>query len=333
MLVYGGDPARLAMPDPVLSPKLLSFVAAAYALRVDRAVKLGGSFNLNVLLDGHVLRVYGPWVSAPRLAAIQGLRRALRGRGLPVPAPRPSTDGAPYERFGECVLEVERYVPGEPMDSRARLRAGMGHLARLHALMADLPLDVPPPIANHLPQDLAEAATADAMDRLRAWGPTPQEEHLARAAEALARALPRIELPSQPVHGDFWHNNVRWRGDRMVAVLDFDFAGIRPRIDDLALPLTYALGELGPERRIEDVRELLEAYAAACSPPLARDERRALPHAMARMALSFLQYLTIPCDDERKAGLRQEFADRRGPACLWWWRAIRGGMVREDSFL
>ncbi len=54
---------------------------------------------------------------------------------------------------------------------------------------------------------------------------------------------------------------------------------------------------------------------------------------MARMALSFLQYLTIPGEAAMKSRLREEFREERGPACLWWWRGLRDGTLREDAFL
>jgi Ser/Thr protein kinase RdoA (MazF antagonist) len=46
-------------------------------------------------------------------------------------------------------------------------------------------------------------------------------------------------LPRQLAHGDFWDNNVLFRSGRVVSVTDFDFMGVRPRIDDLALTLYH----------------------------------------------------------------------------------------------
>lgn len=329
MRVYHGDPVRLAAPRPALSLNLLEFIADRYGLRVDAPRDLGGSFNLNVLVDRHVLRVYGPWVSADRAEEVQRIRRVLTLRGVPIPDLRPALDGSLWCAFDGCVVEVERYVVGVRMDSWERLRVGMRTLGRLHTLMADLALQVPPPIANYLPPELALAATLDATSEIRAWGPTAGEERYAEVAERLARMLPVTDLPCQLVHGDFADNNVLFRNTDLVAVLDFDFAGVRSRIDDLALPLGYLL-QTGT--RLAEVRRLVDAYDSGCATPLSDHERRALPFAMARMALSFLQYLVLPGDAAYIRRLRREFTAKRGPACAWWLNALREGELGEAAF-
>jgi len=206
MLVYHGDPAKLATPDPVLSSDLLWFIAVRWGLRVSDSRDLGGSFSLNVLVDGH-----------------QRIRRTLKGRGVPIPDLRPALDGSLWFAFDDCVLEVEQYVVGGPMDSWARLR-----------------------------------------------------------------------------------------------------------VDDLALPLAYLL-QTGA--RLAQVRALIDAYDSGCATPLSDRERRALPFAMARVALSFLQYLVLPGDPSYVQRLRQEFNEERGPACEWWLCSIREGTLSEDAFV
>jgi Ser/Thr protein kinase RdoA (MazF antagonist) len=329
MRVYHGDPTKLAAPRPSLSAELVGFVAERYELHVDHPRDIGGSFNLNVLVEGHVVRVYGPWVSAERVQELQRIRRTLQARGLPIPSLLPATDGATWSAFDDCVLEVEEYVNGAPMDSWERLRNGMRTLGRMHALMADLDIRVPPPIANYLPQELALAATREATAVIRGWGPTPQEERYAEIAETLARMLPVLDLPCQLVHGDFKDTNVLFRDAELVALLDFDFAGVRPRVDDLALPLGYLLRK---GARLTRVRELVDAYDSACATPLSGRERHALPFAMARAALSFLQYLVLPGDAAYMRRLRREFNQERGPTCEWWLRALRETALWEGAF-
>ena len=330
MRVFHGDPEKLAAPDPTLSLELLEFVAGRFGLDTNAPQDLGGSFNLNVLVDNYVVRVYGSWVSAERVQELQRIRQTLRQEGIPIPALQPACDGSLWLAFGDCILEVEQFIPGERMGLEDQLGAGMQMLGRLHALMVTHTIDVPPPIANYLPQELALDATFQATAFIRAWGPIPDEVRLVESAEKLARLLPIIELPCQLVHGDFWDNNVLFDDVGVTAVLDFDFAGSRPRVDDIALPLSYAVEHGVP---LTKLRELVDAYDSGCAFPLSNEERRVLPFAMARMALFFLQYLLLPPIDAAHAlRLRREFNEKRGPMCEWWLRKIQEGTVSEDMF-
>lgn len=136
-------------------------------------------------------------------------------------------------------------------------------------------------------------------------------------------------LPTQLVHGDYWDNDVLFRSEQMVAVLDFDFAGVRPRVDDLALPLGYLL-ESG--HALAEVRQLVDAYDSGTDRALTKDERAALPYAMARGALFFHQYLLVPADHDHTHRRRQEFRDKRGPVCEWWLRRLSSGTISPDTF-
>jgi len=282
------------------------------------------------LLKEHVVRVYGPWVSSDRLVDLQQIRGALLGRGVPIPELVPAADGKTWCRFGDCVMEVERYIPGSPMSGAERLRVGMLLLGRLHAFMADLDVVRPPPLANHLPQDRAVDATAAATAYVLEHDPSPMDEHYCKVAEELAGMLPVHELPTQLVHGDYWDNNVLFRDETVVAVLDFDFAGVRPRVDDLALPLGYLL-TAGHGR--SQILDLIAAYDSGADQPLTPQERECLPLAMARAALFFLQYLLMPSnDDAYTRHARQEFRDKRGPACEWWLNAFNSGTISTATF-
>src|SRR5699024_10542362 len=105
--VFHGDPAKIALPDPELSSELLEFVAHRYGLVTERPVDLGGSFNLNVLVDEHVVRVYGPWVSTERLQELQRVREELRSSGMPTPKVRTDRHRSTWSTFSDSVLEVE----------------------------------------------------------------------------------------------------------------------------------------------------------------------------------------------------------------------------------
>jgi Ser/Thr protein kinase RdoA (MazF antagonist) len=74
---------------------------------------------------------------------------------------------------------------------------------------------------------------------------SPTEATYLDAADHLAASLPAPALPTQLVHGDFWAANVHLSGDQLTLLLDFDFLGNRPRVDDLALTLFFINEHLG----------------------------------------------------------------------------------------
>jgi Ser/Thr protein kinase RdoA (MazF antagonist) len=89
--------------------------------------------------------------------------------------------------------------------------------------------------------------------------------------------------------------------ERLVAVTDFDFMAIRPRLDDLALTLYFTDSELGianASERIAALRPLVAAYDGALDSPLSVAERRALPWAIARQPLWGFGHWVVELDDE-----------------------------------
>src|SRR5918911_5661587 len=77
------------------SPGLFDVLRMRYGMdSTTAATDLGGSSNLNLLVttnaDRFVVRVYRPWVTAARLAAIQRVRRHLAHGGVPCALPVPT---------------------------------------------------------------------------------------------------------------------------------------------------------------------------------------------------------------------------------------------------
>lgn len=113
-------------------------------------------------------------------------------------------------------------------------------------------------------------------------------------------------LHQQLVHGDFWNNNVLFLDGGVSMVLDLDFMGFRPRIDDLALTLYYTrsdyLGPLDQAERLPWMARIVNASDSGLDEPLTDEERRALPFALARMILYGLRYIAASSDDEAVQG-------------------------------
>lgn len=158
------------------SAELLALIRSEYGLVVSVPVRdLGGGYNLNLLVDGSfVVRVYGTWVSADRLAAIQAVRSRLQEDGWPIPPLRRTVSGAGFVAFGERVLEVEAYVSsGSPMETWQSLSAGLPWLGRLHDALRSGPCPpaaTDPPVANHLAAARVREDTAEAFSAIHAWG-------------------------------------------------------------------------------------------------------------------------------------------------------------------
>jgi Ser/Thr protein kinase RdoA (MazF antagonist) len=292
------------------------------------AVDLGGSSSLNLVVGDddrrHVVRVHRPHVPPERLGAIHEARRALLAGGVPCAPPVPTLHGAAWVNVEGRLVEVELYVDHDTvMDSWQRLEAGMALLAQAHSLLRHLEVGQEgrrPRFANHLEPAHVTASVRRGTARIRAWEPTPAERRLAASAEELAELVAQAEaglvsrLPPQLVHGDFWDNNVLFRGGRPVLLADFDFMGERARIDDLAFTLHCARCDLGaedgPAQEPARLGRLVAGYDAGLDLPLSAAERAALPVAMARQPLSSIGGWVARLDDQATA---RRHAARVGP--------------------
>ncbi|MGH2351899.1 MAG: phosphotransferase enzyme family protein [Chloroflexota bacterium] len=256
------------------------------------AVDLGGTMSLNVGLQsaGLVLRVHRPFVSRPRLIALQHVRQGLAERGLIVPVPVPWR-GATVFRCASRWAELETYVPGERPEPLAESYTWMFRaMGALHRTLATLHLTVPRPVV----------ATYGPPSTLLRWLPVtesairgdPDASGTARRLRELIRRLrsqwvTAAELPVQLIHGDVRLGNVRRTPEGETVYLDFGFLAHRPRIHELAYSLAWMV--LRPDSRgtaegfaWETVPQLVRAYEDTAQTALTAGERRALaPHVAA----------------------------------------------------
>jgi homoserine kinase type II len=230
----------------------------------------------------------------------------MRKAGLPFAETIPALDGSLWTALDEQLVEVERYVEGEEMNSWSRLLTGMRMLGRVHDALADIPASPAArtsPAANQIKADEALPLARRAASVIRSWARTGDEWAAAGKTETLAEELEtawlpvRGLLPRQLVHGDFWDNNVLFHAGSIVLILDLDFMGERDRIDDIALILYYANSgstlprHASPGERQRRFRELLDAYDSGTSARLTAVEKAAIPVALARVVLGYTRHL------------------------------------------
>jgi Ser/Thr protein kinase RdoA (MazF antagonist) len=256
------------------------------------AADLGGTMSLNVGLQpaGLVLRVHQPFVSRPRLVALQQVRRRLAEGGLRVAAPLPR-HGATLFRCGGRWAELEPYLPSErpapTPDAYRRMFDAMGALADA---LRELDLSVPRPVVSTYGPPSSLLRWLSVTERAVAGDPEAAES--ARWLRALvgrlrSRWASAAELPVQLVHGDVRLGNVPRAPDGAPVYFDFGFLAGRPRVHELAYALAWIV--LRPDGRgtaeefaWESVRRLVEAYEQAARTTLTPAERRALaPYAAA----------------------------------------------------
>lgn len=291
------------MPDqriPV-TDDLVQEIAARFGLGQPESWRvLSSSWTTNLLLqlggECRVARIHQAWTGHDRLAAIQSVRRSAHRNGLPTVVPLPDRNGDTIIALADGSLaELEPYISwNRRMNTPELLVRGFETLGQLHDLLDDLgsiPAARTAPHANHLASECAAALSRQGAERIRSWRDPVlsafADEVVAHIDAVIsAEAVLAPAQISQLVHGDFWDNNVLFADDDLVAVIDFDFMGVRWRIDDLALPIWFYLLEPGHElpgdQDVELVRRLLEAYDSGSTRPLSRWERLALPLAIAR---------------------------------------------------
>ena len=285
----------------IVSADLKRFLRAHWGVwPAGTAPDLGGSSNLNLLVTDdrslQVARVYRPFVTGQRVAALQAARHHLASHGVPCAEPIPSLGVRGWETFEGRAVEVEPYVAAPAaMNTLARVRTGLAVLGRIHALLQTFPSGpaaAAPRFANYIAATGLVEAVAAGTRRIRAWQPSPAEAQLADLADDLANTLAGHEhdrpvpLGRQLVHGDFWDNNVRFRHRQVALVTDFDFLGERPRTDDLALTLYFTSVDITDiTSDPAQLAELVGAYEAGLGTGLSQHERAAIPLAMARQPL------------------------------------------------
>ncbi|HEY9290021.1 MAG TPA: phosphotransferase [Microlunatus sp.] len=319
------DPYERCTP----TDELVAEIAAHYQLgEVATWTELGGSWTTNIRIDTAdevlVARIHRHWTSAERLDALQATRSAVHAAGVPTVLPIHDHQGLTAATVGkDRLVELEPYVRWDTrMKTPELFRIGFPVLGRIHDVLRTAPIPeaaASARYANHVHSPMASELTRLGADRIHWW----QDYGLHRFADDVVRHIDQVtareaELADdqivQLVHGDFWDNNVLFAGDRLAAVIDFDFMASRWRIDDLALTIYFWLlepgRELPDEQDQQQVRTFVDAYDSGTDRPLTEAERLALPLAIARQpAWSVGRWVLSLDDDQARSHARSAAAE------------------------
>jgi homoserine kinase type II len=233
----GRYPAGLASGAPAPSGEHGGFSGA-------RLWRLGGSAG------PLYLRAWPPDWTPSRLDFIHQLMARACAAGLAfVPRLLPARDGRTWSEHAGRLWEVQEWLPGAADFRRAptpaRLEAACEALARLHLCWQTAGENGSGPCPA---VDRRLRAAAEWRDRLRGgWRPP------AGAGTALSRwidAVPDLlrpwagrAWPLQPCHGDPWHANVLFAGDRLTGLVDYGAV----KVDLPAADVARLLGSLAED--------------------------------------------------------------------------------------
>jgi hypothetical protein len=199
---------------------------------------------------------------AERLRGCAAVQRALYERGFPCPEPLVN-----LQAMAGFVASAEAIVPGGgPYPSSGRSPSPFAAaLAKLVAL-APQPSEIPS--LQPLPSWTSPDFCATGL-----W-PAPDEVDIDLNAvdtptwidEAGRSARTRLAASASPIvigHGDFYTDNLRWIGDDLLAVWDWDsaIAASEPMIAGMAAAI-YPKSNAGSDASVQESEAFLDAYQA-----------------------------------------------------------------------
>ena len=255
------------------------------------ATRGANNLTLRVGDNDFILRVHRNHADERRLRHELGVVMALTTMDLPflVPAPIPTATGEIWSRVtladgGDALATLWPFVKGvhperrNPVQARAAGQALglLDHTLARVALPVHSESDMPPPMferALHAPADV-DIPTVLAGLSLRE-GTVERVLALMASVEEVAPAI-LAALPTQLIHSDFDPSNVLMEGERVRAILDFEFATVDARVAELGAPLMWWPVEVfGTGREWPIIGALLGGYFSAR--PLTSAETAALP--------------------------------------------------------
>ncbi len=186
----------------------------------------------------------------------------------------------------------DKYTWVNPLCSRQELQNAAAVLARFHHAVADLqpqgqrrqaPITVLlPSIADNVAQRIQQAVRQGS----RQVGNTVFDAYLKTlddipsSIRRTLRALARQHIKRQVIHCDYHPGNLKFQGNRVTGLFDFDWSKIDARCFDVALALVYFCAAWHKDGRLELERAATfsNAYQSAAPHPLNATELQILPH-------------------------------------------------------
>jgi homoserine kinase type II len=204
------------------------------------------NWKIETTLGSYFLKHYHPDLCHPDVIRAQHTLVAhLRRAGFPAPATMPTTDGDTLLICKGEFYEIQEYVGGAfyDHDRPGHFREAALTLGQYHAKVAgfapqallDLGELYSPAI---LRANLDNLASTWELDRAPEMNQTARQLE-AHANDMIANFATHGNLPHLVIHGDYYADNLIFKDDQIVGVVDYDKARWQPRVVELAEALIY----------------------------------------------------------------------------------------------
>jgi homoserine kinase type II len=279
----------------------------------DRRGTVNTSFVVELLKGGrrvpYFLRRYRQGIAEEEIQFEHALIEHVSQKGTcPVARVHPTRQGPTYLRLGgdaagqsPAYFALFDYLPGEDRYTWVGPRCTQGELHSAGALMArfhDAVLGFRPPgrrlesrILDLLPEIAAKWAAAPGMSKGTVFDEC-LEGCFAELGECIDRTLAALEaagarnFPGLVIHSDYHPGNLKFIGEEISGLVDFDWAKLDLRAFDVSLALWYFCASWEPASngalRLNDLQAFLSRYQRTLAgshqlPPLSELELKLLP--------------------------------------------------------
>ena len=244
-----------------------------------------GSVNTNYLLETargkHLVRV-DEVKSELEVKRELDLLLFLRKHGFPCPQPVADRKGRHYRELGGKYLSVYRYYDGHVMRPERITNAQLENVGRALADLHTIGKSYKKGIDNRFSFERVADLYAEVRGRLPSYF-----KRIIRTLDDEVDYLQNYlesKLPKGIIHGDLFHDNLVIKGDKIVAVLDFEAASRGKFIFDLATAVN-ALCFDGQNYQLRRFEAMIAGYEALRALSLA--EWDAFPNELRFSALRF----------------------------------------------
>lgn len=253
----------MALYHPIEKADLERLCAAAGLRLVSARGVAAGSINTNYALqcsDGRYFLRYTHVRSQVELEFEAALLAHLRAGNFPCPTPIPTVEGQPFQPFREGFVSIFPFQLGEELardqvDADHAFRAGET-MGRMHQIARSF--------ARTRPNPYGEPVVSGWLAELTDVSDAEVRQALPILQRALARSREAEALPLGAIHADYFRDNVKWIGDRISAVFDFEMACTAPWMLDVGIGLCEWTwdGRFQTDR----LRSYMDGYRAAAEP-------------------------------------------------------------------